>query len=164
MNAATGFRAAGRYEEAEAAYREAEKVYASLLEEPDYRLAGLHNNLSLLYAETGRLSEAEKRGLKALDMIRRLPDAQAECATTLTNLGNICFKMHRTARGARYMKEAAALFETFPEIRIPITLLLWLVWRKPVFIGANWMSRKRITDRLWSSSTVCTEKMTDGRR
>ena len=58
---------------AEAAYREAEKVYASLLKEPDYRLAGLHNNLSLLYAETGRLSEAEKRGLKALDMIRRLP-------------------------------------------------------------------------------------------
>ena len=39
---------------------EAEKVYASLLKEPDYRLAGLHNNLSLLYAETGRLSEAEK--------------------------------------------------------------------------------------------------------
>lgn len=114
LNAATGFRAAGRYEEAEAAYREAEKVYASLLEEPDYRLAGLHNNLSLLYAETGRLSEAEKRGLKALDMIRRLPDAQAECATTLTNLGNICFKMHRTARGARYMKEAAALFENLP--------------------------------------------------
>lgn len=30
LNAATGFRAAGRYEEAEAAYREAEKVYASL--------------------------------------------------------------------------------------------------------------------------------------
>lgn len=114
LNAATGFRAAGRYEEAEAAYREAEKVYASLLKEPDYRLAGLHNNLSLLYAETGRLSEAEKRGLKALDMIRRLPDAQVECATTLTNLGNICFKMHRTARGARYMKEAAALFENLP--------------------------------------------------
>ena len=43
LNAATGFRAAGRYEEAEAAYREAEKVYASLLKEPDYRLAGLHN-------------------------------------------------------------------------------------------------------------------------
>ena len=114
LNAATGFRAAGRYEEAEAAYREAEKVYASLLKEPDYRLAGLHNNLSLLYAETGRLSEAEKRGLQALDMIRQLPDAQAECATTLANLGNICFKMHRMARGARYMKEAAALFETLP--------------------------------------------------
>ena len=42
------------------------QVYASLLKEPDYRLAGLHNNLSLLYAETGRLSEAEKRGLKAV--------------------------------------------------------------------------------------------------
>lgn len=164
LNAATGFRAAGRYEEAEAAYREAEKVYASLLEEPDYRLAGLHNNLSLLYAETGRLSEAEKRGLKALDMIRRLPDAQAECATTLTNLGNICFKMHRTARGARYMKEAAALFENLPGNPDPHYPSALAGLAEACFHRANWMRRKRITDRLWSSSTVCTEKMTDGRR
>lgn len=114
LNAATGFRAAGRYEEAESAYKEAEKVYAALLKEPDYRLAGLHNNLSLLYAETGRLSQAEKRGQKALDIIRQLPDAQAECATTLTNLGNICFKMHRTARGTRYMKEAVKIFQSLP--------------------------------------------------
>lgn len=114
LNAATGFRAGGKYEEAEAAYREAEQIYKACLKQPDYRLASLNNNLSLLYAQTGRLSQAESRGLQALEMIQQLPQARAELATTLTNLGNICFKMNKTAKGTRYMKDAVEIFKSLP--------------------------------------------------
>ena len=97
-------------------------------------------------------------------MIRRLPDAQVECATTLTNLGNICFKMHRTARGARYMKEAAALFENLPGNPDPHYPSALAGLAEACFHRGELDERKRITDRLWSSINRLYGKMTDGRR
>lgn len=111
LNAATGFRAAGNYEQAETCYQQAQKIFENELNGPDYRLASLHNNMALLYAQTGRLEQAHDHMLEALKITRQLPDMETELATTYTNLGNICFGMNRADQGTEYMQKAVALFE-----------------------------------------------------
>lgn len=51
INAATGMRAAGQYEEAEQLYRQALDTATSAFSPTDRRLAALHNNMSMLYSE-----------------------------------------------------------------------------------------------------------------
>ena len=84
LNVATGYRAAGNYAEAEALYRQAHLIFRKHVTGPDYRMASLHNNLSLLYSETGRLDEAKQELELAMDIIRKLDDAEIEVAITHT--------------------------------------------------------------------------------
>lgn len=115
LNVATGCRAAGNYEKAEELYMETYRIFRKHLTGPDYRMASLHNNLSLLYSETGRLNEAKKELELAMNTIARLPDADAETAITHTNLGNLCFQMNRFSEGAEHMRMAVSIFERIPE-------------------------------------------------
>lgn len=62
LNAATGYRAAGKFEKAERLYEETYRIFRKHMTGPDYRMASLHNNLSLLYSETGRLEDAKGIG------------------------------------------------------------------------------------------------------
>ena len=111
LNIATGFRAAGNYEQAENCYKQAQEIFEKQLTGPDYRLASLHNNLALLYAQTGRLQEAHDRMLAALELTAQLPDMETERAITFTNLGNVCFQMSQPEQAAGYMRQAVELFE-----------------------------------------------------
>lgn len=115
LNAATGMRAAGRYEEAEELYGEAYRIFSDCFPEPDYRMASLHNNLSLLYSETGRTEKAKRELELAMEIITRLKDSAVETAITHTNLGNLCFQMGRIAEGAEHMRKAAEIFEQTPD-------------------------------------------------
>lgn len=54
INAATSMRAAGRYDQAEDLYHQAIDSAKATLSPTDRRMAALHNNLSMLYSETGR--------------------------------------------------------------------------------------------------------------
>ena len=74
-------------------------------------MASLHNNLSLLYSETGRLDEAKQELELAMDIIRKLDDAEIEVAITHTNLGNLCFQMQEIEEGKRHMEMAVRIFE-----------------------------------------------------
>lgn len=111
LNIATGCRAAGKYEISEQYYLQAGEIYGKLLPDTDYRMASLHNNISLLYTEVGRFEEAKQELLQALEIIKNLEDTGFEVAITYTNLGNLCFKMRENEQGRRYMEQAAALFE-----------------------------------------------------
>ena len=111
LNVATGYRAAGNYAEAEALYRQAHLIFRKHVTGPDYRMASLHNNLSLLYSETGRLDEAKQELELAMDIIRKLDDAEIEVAITHTNLGNLCFQMQEIEEGKRHMEMAVRIFE-----------------------------------------------------
>ena len=62
-------RAAGRYEEAEQLYRQALDAATSVFSPTDRRLAALHNNMSMLYSETGRLNQAKRELEQALDLL-----------------------------------------------------------------------------------------------
>lgn len=115
LNAATGYRAAGKFEKAERLYEETYRIFRKHMTGPDYRMASLHNNMSLLYSETGRLEDAKKELELAMDTIAKLPDADIETAITHTNLGNLCFQMNRFSEGAEHMKKAVSIFERMPD-------------------------------------------------
>lgn len=87
LNAANGYRAAGKKEESLRYYKITEDIYRKLLPEDDMQMAGLYNNQSLLYQELGDYENAEKYLRKALDIVVR-NDAGFEIAVTYANLAN----------------------------------------------------------------------------
>lgn len=111
LNIATGYRAFGRYDEAEQLYQQAGDIFDRMENQSDYRIASLHNNLSSLYLETGRASEAKEQLLMAMDIITGLDDAQAEIAITHTNLGSVCFQLGESSQGKEHMLKAVEIFE-----------------------------------------------------
>ena len=89
INAATGLRAAKKYDQAEDLYRQALASAAKTLGPKDRRLAALHNNLSMLYSETDRPDQAEQELRQAMDILENSstdPSRDLDLATTHTNL------------------------------------------------------------------------------
>ena len=80
VNAATALRAAGQYEAALEAYREAEQIYSICLPSEDARFAGLYNNMSLAYERQNAHEEALSCLQKALSVILQTADAKEESA------------------------------------------------------------------------------------
>lgn len=114
LNAATGLRAAGENDRAEEAYRKAQAILESQLPAEDYRLASLYNNMCLLYAAMGRLELAAEYARKALERIEQNPDAQAELAISLSNLGGMYTRLGQSERAHRCLERAVSLFEQLP--------------------------------------------------
>ncbi len=114
LNAATGLRAAGENEQAEKAYRQAQTILEAQLPAEDYRLASLYNNMSLLYASTSRLEQAAEYAQKAVSRIEQNPDARAELAISLSNLGGMYTRLGQSERAHRCLERAVRLFEQLP--------------------------------------------------
>lgn len=89
INAATAMRAAGQYDQSEDLYKQAQASSERTLAPSDRRLAALHNNLSMLYSETGKTHQAEVELGEALRILESSsPDAETDLdvASTHTNL------------------------------------------------------------------------------
>ncbi len=89
INAATSLRAAGDYDRAEKIYTQALNESAATLGAKNRKLAALHNNLSMLYSETGRTSEAIEELNQALEILKNTstdPDHDIDIAATHTNI------------------------------------------------------------------------------
>ena len=89
INAATSLRAAGSYERATEIYSQAIKESSKTLKPNDRKLAALHNNLSMLYSETGNMSEAINELNIALEILQKSsidPSTDIDIAATHTNL------------------------------------------------------------------------------
>ena len=111
LNSATAYRAGGRYRDAYEQYMRAAGIYAGLIPADDYRFAGLYNNMSMLLEAMNENRQAAELAGKALEIIKKQPDARMEEATTLTNLALIDFKLSRMEEAEGLLKEAVALFE-----------------------------------------------------
>lgn len=108
INAATAMRAAKRHDDAGRLYRQALESAERTLRPDDRRLAALHNNLSMLYSETGRAEDAATELRMALNVLLRSstdPDTDIDVAATRTNLALVLLDMRRFADARR---EAAA--------------------------------------------------------
>ena len=89
INAATSLRAAGSYDRAEKIYTQALNESAETLGAKNRKLAALHNNLSMLYSETGRTSNAIEELNQALEILQNTstdPERDIDIAATHTNL------------------------------------------------------------------------------
>ena len=89
INAATAMRAAGHYDESLELYEQALSASTTVPDADPRNIAALHNNLSMLYSETGDLGNALEELKKALDMITLAspdPANDIDIATTKTNI------------------------------------------------------------------------------
>ena len=114
LNIATGYRAAGKYEEAEAYYFKALEIFERCIQGPDYRVATLYNNLGLLYTQLNRLKEAKQCIEKALSITVQLKGTEAEVASTYANLGNVCFMLGENNEAKACMEKSVKLYEELP--------------------------------------------------
>ena len=96
INAATSMRAAGRYDQAEDLYRQAIDSAKTTLSPTDRRMAALHNNLSMLYSETGRPEQALhelEAALRVLETASVDPSNDIDIAATHTNIALILLEL-----------------------------------------------------------------------
>lgn len=111
LNAATAYRAAGRYEDALRDYTRALKIYENTLQPEDYRFAGLYNNISLLLE---KLNENEKAAAfleRAISIVEKQADSRMELATSKTNLALIYFKLKENEKAEALLEEAIRIFQ-----------------------------------------------------
>lgn len=89
INAATGYKAFGKAEQALPLYREARTVYEAALAPNDGRLGGLYNNMALALTELGAYREAEELYHKAIGIMQQQENGALEVAITYLNLADL---------------------------------------------------------------------------
>ena len=110
LNAATVYRAAGKYEESAARYAEVFQIFDIILQPGDFRFAEVCNNVSLLYQELGRFDKAVNALERALSICRDTPHKEFETAVTLANLGNCEIMVGELGAAKVDLTEAVEIF------------------------------------------------------
>lgn len=110
LNAANGYRSIGELDRSFQCYRVTEEIYRQQMPEDDMRMAGLLNNISLLYQEMSDYETAEQYLLRAL-AISEKNQAGFEIAVTYANLANTCVLAKRYEKAEDYAYTAIRLFE-----------------------------------------------------
>ncbi|MCM1542706.1 MAG: DUF4125 family protein [Blautia sp.] len=114
LNAANAYRAGGKLQESLDTYRKVQEIYDSQLAKNHIFVAGLQNNMSLLYQEMQQYDRAETCLLKALEIVRS-KDAFYETGVTYANLASTCVQLGKLEDAEGY---AASSMETFQKIGV----------------------------------------------
>lgn len=119
INQATNYAVWGKIKEALCIFKEAEKMLKALGFEKDFRLAAMHNNMSILCQDMENYEEASNHLSKALEMLSVLEDTEIEIATTYTNLAQIQLQqglletaLETAEKSLSYFEAASALKDT----------------------------------------------------
>ena len=115
INCATAMRAAKQYDQAEDLYHQAQDVCRRAYSPTDRRLAALHNNLSMLYSETGRQDKAETELREALRIVEASsvnPDADIDVASSHTNLALTLLAEHKLEGAHWHAAKALEIYAT----------------------------------------------------
>ncbi len=111
LNAATAYRACGKTEESMGYYRQVQEIYGRLLEPDNMLMAGLQNNISLLYQETGNYEAAKAGLLEALAIVEK-NNAGYETAVTYANLAGTCLQLGENGEACRYAMKSMEIFRS----------------------------------------------------
>ena len=88
LNSATVFKAFGDPERSIILFEKARAIYERELPASDERLGGLYNNMGLTLVDLGRFREAEVLYLKAISVMKSVPDKEPEMAITYLNMAS----------------------------------------------------------------------------
>ncbi|MBR1701763.1 MAG: DUF4125 family protein [Lachnospiraceae bacterium] len=110
LNAANGYRSIGEIQKSMDYYHITEEIYKQKMPEDDMRMAGLLNNMSLLYQELNDYAAAGKYLKRALAICEQ-NQAGFETAVTYANLANTCVLAESYGMAAAYAETAIELFE-----------------------------------------------------
>lgn len=110
LNVANAYRAGGRLQESLEYFFQVQDLYDSLFSSDNMFVAGLQNNLSLLYQEMGEYGNAKVCQLRAMEIAQK-EDASYEIAVSSTNLANTCIELGELAEAERYADQARLLFQ-----------------------------------------------------
>lgn len=114
LNAANAYRAGGKLQESLETYRKVQEIYDGRLEKDHIFMAGLQNNLSLLYQEMGQYDRAEACLLEALKIVQS-KESYYEIGVTYANLASTCVQLGKLEDAEGY---AVSSMETFRKIGV----------------------------------------------
>lgn len=115
INCATAMRAAKQYDQAEDLYMQALQCAENVYPPKDRRIAALHNNLSMLYQETGKAEASEHELREAMRILREAsdnPSTDIDLASSCTNLALTLLDEGKTDDAHAYADEALAIHAT----------------------------------------------------
>ena len=115
INCATAMRAAKQYDQAEDLYMQALHCAENVYPPKDRRIAALHNNLSMLYQETGKAEASEHELREAMRILREAsdnPSTDIDLASSCTNLALTLLDEGKTDDAHAYADEALAIHAT----------------------------------------------------
>ena len=158
LNIGTAQRVMGQMDKAESNYEEAYAIFKEKLHEPDYRMATLYNNRSILYANTGRLKEAKEDLQMAMGLIQRLEQSDVEIAITHANIGNLLHYRSLTKDFSICSRQQKSL-NVRKERRIRIMHRHCQDLGKGISEKENWTSRLKRTKRHWRRFWRTTARM-----
>lgn len=109
LNVANACRACGRLEDSLGYYTQVQDIYNRQLSPDSMLVAGLKNNISLLYQEMGDFTRARESLLQALEIVEQ-KDEPYETAVTYANLAGTCVQLGEMEAACSYAARAAELF------------------------------------------------------
>ncbi len=112
LNCATAYKAFGQAEQGMPLYEKAEEIYKSCIPPTDPRFGGLYNNMALALADLNRFEEAETAYQKALAVMEKAPDGEAECAITYLNLAHMYEVCGKNCEIPSCLEKAYSLLKT----------------------------------------------------
>ncbi len=110
LNVANACRAAGRLQESLEYYLQVQVLYEKLLTPDNIFIAGLENNMSLLYQEMGEYAKAKECQLKALKIVKE-KETFYEQAVTCANLAASCVRLGELEEAKKYAEESLRIFQ-----------------------------------------------------
>ena len=110
LNAATARRMAGDVEKALSQYREAEAIFKNLGKTDGYEMASLYNNISQIYQEQEEHEKALESLDKALELIKKMENSEAEVATTHVNRALSLMALGRLDEADEELKESLTFY------------------------------------------------------
>ena len=110
LNIATAYRACGRLQESREYYAQVQEIYDSQLEPDSMLMAGLKNNIALLYQETGDFAAAKEKLLEALAIVSGRGVAY-ETAVTCANLASTCMQLEQKEEACDYARRSVEIFQ-----------------------------------------------------
>lgn len=114
LNAANVYRAGGRLQESLETYQKVQEIYDKQLAKDHIFVAGLQNNMSLLYQEMQQYDKARDCLLKALEIVKE-KEAFYEMGVTCANLASTCVQLGNLEEAESY---AVSSMETFQKIGV----------------------------------------------